>query len=256
MCRFISSPEGEPAVDDESFSFDPIAAAYEETWPHLFAEDVVTPAVDLLAELAGMGSAIELGIGTGRIALPLHARGVPVSGIDASKEMVARMREKPGGMNIATTIGDFSTSPLGGTFSLAYLVRNTLWNLRTQERQVACFQNVADHLESGGRFVLEMFVPDLTNVSPGNTIKALRADPRGWSFDVYDIATQHSSSHHYWITSSGIRHFGGEGRYAWPAEIDLMASLAGMRLQDRWSGWKREPFTESSTYHVSVYEKR
>ena len=241
--------------DDDSASFDPVAASYDRDSAAMFADSVLGPAVDMLAELAGSGRALELGIGTGRVALPLAARGVPVSGIDLSEAMVAKMREKPGGKDIPVVIGDFATATVEGKFSLAYLVFNGLWNLRTQEKQVACFQNVADHLESGGCFVIELFVPDLHAITPGQNIQVFRADERGLGFDVYDVLNQGLTSHHYRLGKERIGAFASEGRYAWPAEVDLMARLAGMRLRERWGGWKREPFNEASRSHVSIYEK-
>jgi SAM-dependent methyltransferase len=239
--------------DDESTSFDPIADFYDQSAAPMFADEVVTPVVDLLAELAGSGRALELGIGTGRIALPLAARGVSVSGIDASVKMVEKLREKPGGAAIPVVIGDFATASVEGEFSLAFAVFNAIWNLRTQDKQVACFENVARHLQPGGHFVIELFVPDLLNISPGHNIRPIRADTNGMSFDVYDVIEQRLTSHHYWIGRQGMRSFASEGRYVWPAELDLMAQIAGMKLSDRWGGWMREPFTESSRSHVSVY---
>jgi SAM-dependent methyltransferase len=242
--------------DDESTSFDPVAEFYDQTAADMFAEEVLTPTVDLLAELAGSGPALELGIGTGRVALPLAARGIPVSGIDASAKMVEKLREKPGGKDIPVVIGDFSKATIDGRFSLAFVVFNTIWNLRTQEKQVACFRNVAGHLEPGGRFVLEMIVPDLSNVYPGHNMNVIRSDNRGWSIDVYDVVTQGLTSNHYWIGDNGrVTVFHGPGRYIWPAEMDLMAQLAGMELESRWAGWKREPFDERSRSHVSVYRR-
>jgi SAM-dependent methyltransferase len=241
--------------DDESTSFDPVADFYDESSAAMFADSVVTPVVDLLVELAGSGRALELGIGTGRIALPLAARGVPVIGIDASVKMVEKLREKPGGGDIPVVIGDFATASIEGEYSLAYAVFNAIWNLRTQDKQVACFQNVARHLTPGGHFLVELFVPDLLNISPGHNIQPFRADATGMSFDVYDIVAQRSISHHFWIGNHGMRSSSTEGRYVWPAELDLMAQLAGMRLADRWGAWKREPFTENSRSHVSIYTK-
>ncbi|MEX2238460.1 MAG: class I SAM-dependent methyltransferase [Dehalococcoidia bacterium] len=241
--------------DDESTSFDPIAESFDEWAAHNFPQEIVNPMVDLLAQLAGSGRALELGIGTGRIALPLAARGVSVSGIELSPKMAAKLREKSGGADIPAAIGDFSSTRVDGSFSLAYLVANTLWNLKTQEKQVACFQNVAAHLEPSGRFLVEMFVPDLQGISTGHTIRAFRADAGRLSFDVYDVPRQGLTSVHYSIASGGITAFAPEGRYVWPAEMDLMAQLAGMKLENRWGGWKREPFTELSRSHVSVYEK-
>ncbi len=241
--------------DDESTSFDSIAGFYDASAAPMFADSVVGPVVDLLAELAGSGRALELGIGTGRIALPLAARGVPVSGIDASVKMVEKMREKPGGSDIPVAIGDFATTSVEGEYSLAYAVFNAIWNLRTQDKQVACFQNVARHLTPGGHFVVELFVPDLLNISPGHNIQPIRVDSQGFSFDAYDVVTQRLTSHHFWIGNQGIRAFPSEGRYVWPSELDLMARLADMTLANRWGGWKREPFTESSRSHISDYVK-
>ena len=249
----MRSPDDDVA-GDESTSFDPIAPFFDEIYAYLEVEEVVGPAVDFLAELAGDGHALELGMGTGRIALPLAARGIDVSGIELSEGMVARLREKPGGQDIPVVIGDFSRASVEGSFSLAYIVRNTLWNLRTQEKQVACFQNVAAHLAPGGHFVIEMFVPDLHGITPGHNIRALRAEASRMSFDVFDVANQGLTSVHYWFREEGIRSFAGQGRYVWPAEMDLMARLAGMRLSERWADWDRAPFTEDSRSHISVYE--
>lgn len=241
---------------DESTSFDSVAPFYDATSAGMFAPEVVIPTVDLLAELAGSGKALELGIGTGRIALPLAARGVAVSGIDASEAMVAKLREKPGGEDIEVVIGDYSSTFVAGSFSLVYLVFNGLWNLRTQEKQVACFQNVANHLEAGGHFLIELFVPDLHGIAPGHNINVFRAERSGMSFDVYDVVSQSLTSNHFWVGEKGRTTVSSvPGRYAWPTEIDLMARLAGMRLRDRWAGWKGEPFTEASRSHVSVYVK-
>jgi len=241
--------------DDESTSFDPVADFYDQSAAHMFADSVVTPVVDLLADLAGSGRALELGIGTGRIALPLAVRGVHISGVDASQRMVEKMREKPGGNDIPVVIGDFATASVEGEYSLAYAVFNAIWNLRTQEKQVACFNNVARHLEPGGHFVIELGVPDLLNISPGHNINLIRVDASGMSFDVYDVVRQRLTSHHFWLGRQGMRSFASEGRYVWPDELDLMAHLAGMGLSERWGSWKREPFTESSRSHVSVYAK-
>lgn len=243
--------------DNERTNFDRIAQFYDEDAADLFAESVITPTVDLLAEQAGSGRALELGIGTGRIALPLAERGVSVSGIDASESMVAVMRTKPGGgaEAIPVVIGDFATASVEGSFSLIYVVFNTFNNLRTQDKQVACFQNVAGHLESGARFVIEMFVPDLEGIGPGQNVKVLRADARGFGFSVYDLVRQRLTNIHFSIRKDGIQSFTAEGRYIWPAELDLMAQLAGLSLRERWAGWEREPFTDASRSHVSIYEK-
>src|SRR5687768_15366025 len=206
----------------------------------MFDPAVVDPVVDFLVALAGTGRALELGIGTGRIALPLARRGVPVHGFDVSEAMVARLRAKPGGEDIGVTMGDFSATTVDGTFSLAYLVFNTISNLTTQAAQVACFRNVAAHLEPGGCFVIEVGVPELQRLPPGETIGAFHVSETRWGFDEYDVARQGVTSHHLEIVDGRVERLSIPFRYAWPAELDLMAQLAGMRLSDRWSGWKRE----------------
>jgi len=220
----------------------------------MFDSAVVDPVIDLLVELAGSGRALELGIGTGRIALPLAQRGVPVHGIELSKAMVATLRAKPGGEDIGVTIGDFATAAVDGTFSVAYLVFNTILNLTTQAAQVACFRNVAAHLEPGGCFVIEVGVPGLQLLPPGETIRAFHVSETRWGFDEYDVAIQGLTSHHFEIVEGRVERLSVPFRYAWPSELDLMAQLAGMRLRERWSGWKREPYTSDSRKHVSVWE--
>ena len=216
---------------------------------------VIDPVVSFLADLAGSGAALELGIGTGRIALPLCQRGVRVHGIDLSPAMIAQLRAKPGAGGIGVTIGDFATTTVGGTFKLAYLVRNTIENLTTQDEQVACFRNVAAQLEPGGCFVIEVEVPALQRLPPGETIRAFTVTPAHLGFDEYDIAAQGLVSHHYWVDDGELEVFSAPFRYVWPSELDLMARLAGMILRERWSGWKHEPFTSDSTTHISVWEK-
>jgi SAM-dependent methyltransferase len=243
-------------VDSDDGYFDErVAARYDESSAEMFEPAVVDPAVDFLAELAGSGRALELGIGTGRIALPLARRGVPVHGIELSNAMASRLRAKPGGGDIGVTIGDFSTTTVDGTFSLAYLVYNTISNLTTQAAQVACFRNVAAHLEPGGCFVIEVGVPALQRLPPGETIRAFCVSETRWGIDEYDVAGQGLTSHHFEIVDGRVERVSIPFRYAWPAELDLMAKLAGMSLRERWSGWKREPFTSDSRTHVSVWEK-
>jgi SAM-dependent methyltransferase len=215
----------------------------------------VGPVVDLLAGFAGDGAALEFGIGTGRIALPLAERGVRVAGIDNSDAMLSRLRAKPGADGIDAVEGDFATTRVDGEFAVVYLVFNTISNLTTQDAQVACFQNAADHLRSGGRFVIENNVPALQQLPLGQTVIPFRADPEGFSFDAYDVVTQNFSSQHFYIVDGNLEAFPVEFRYAWPAELDLMARLAGMRLEHRWAGWQREPFTALSTSHISVWQK-
>jgi SAM-dependent methyltransferase len=232
-----------------------IAARYDESSADMFEPVVVYPVVDFLAEIAGGGRALELGVGTGRIALPLAARGVPVHGIELSKAMVAKLRAKPGGEGIGVTISDFATTSVNGSFSLAYLVFNTIMNLTTQAEQVTCFRNAAAHLEPGGCFVIEVMVPELRRLPPGETHRVFSASENTWGIDEYDVATQGLKSHHLEIVGGRLERFSAPYRYVWPSELDLMAQLAGMRLRERWGGWKREPFTKESRMHVSVWEK-
>jgi Methyltransferase domain len=241
-------------TDYEGFFGEEIASRYDDDGD-ICSPAVVDPVVDVLAELAGDGRALELAIGTGRIAVPLATRGVRVAGIDDSEAMVARLRAKPGADGIEVVIGDMSTTRVDGDFSLVYLVFNTIFNLTTQDAQVACFENAAAHLSNGGRFVIETGVPALQSLPVGQTIVPFRADPDGLGFDVYDVVTQRFSSQHYTFTEGGVRAGPVEFRYAWPAELDLMARIAGLRLEARWSNWQREPFTSVSTSHVSVYAK-
>jgi SAM-dependent methyltransferase len=230
-----------------------VAARYDDSSWDMFAPEVVEPTVDFLAELAGDGAALELGIGTGRIALPLRQRGVRVQGIDLSEAMVARLRAKPGGEDIPVTIGDFATTRVEGAFSLAYLVFNTIENLTTQDEQVACFQNVAAHLEPGGRFVIEVGIPQLQRLPPGEIFHPFHVSNTHVGLDEYDVARQGLVSHHFSLVDGRWELSSGPFRYVWPSELDLMARLAGMRLSERWSGWRREPFTSESTKHVSVW---
>jgi SAM-dependent methyltransferase len=234
---------------------EPVAERYDESAADMFEPAVVDSTVDFLADLAGQGSALELGIGTGRIALPLARRGVPVHGIDLSPAMVARLRAKPGAEDIGVTIGDFAMTTVEGTFSVAYLVFNTIMNLTTQDEQVACFQNVARHLEPGGCFVIEVGVPELQRLPPGETVRAFHVSATRLGFDEYDVGSQGLISHHYSVVDGKLDVHSVPFRYVWPSELDLMARLAGLTLRERWSGWRREPFTSDSTKHVSVWAK-
>jgi SAM-dependent methyltransferase len=239
----------------EDYFGEDVAARYDESEGDTSDSAIVDSIVDFLVDLAGDGPALELGIGTGRIALPLSQRGVRVHGIDLSTAMVARLRAKPGSEDIGVTIGDFATTTVEGTFSLAYLVFNTIMNLTTQDAQVACFQNVAAHLAPGGCFVIEVGVPDLQRLPLGETFRPFHVSARHIGFDEYDVARQGLISHHYTAGPDGnLEPYSIPFRYVWPAELDLMARLAGMTLRDRFSGWKREPFTSGSTTHVSVWE--
>ena len=240
---------------DDGYFDERVAATYDDSDPEMSDPRVVDPVIDFLVDIAGSGRALELGIGTGRIALPLAQRGVPVHGIELSKAMVARLRAKPGGEDIAVTIGDFATTKVDGTFSVAYLVYNTIMNLTTQAAQVACFRNVAAHLQPGGCFAIEVGVPDLRRLPYGERFVIFDASETHWGIDEYDVATQGLTSHHFEVRDGRIEKSSGPFRYVWPAELDLMAEMAGMELRERWSGWKREPFSSDSRQHVSVWEK-
>jgi SAM-dependent methyltransferase len=244
------------AVDDPDGYFgERVAAEYDTSDGSMFDPAVIETTVDILAELAGSGRALELAIGTGRVALPLARRGVPVAGIDMSRAMVARLKAKPGGNAIGVTIGDFATTAVDGTFSLVYLVFNTIMNLTTQDAQVACFANAAAHLSPGGSFVIETGIPDLRLLPPGQTAVPFEVGPARCAFDVYDVATQAMSSNYVTISDGRAEFSTFPFRYVWPSELDLMARLAGLRLAERWAGWRREPFTGESRQHVSVWVK-
>jgi len=233
----------------------PVAERYDLASPDMYAPSVLEPAVSFLADAARGGTALELGIGTGRVALPLHRRGVEVHGIDISADMVAQLRAKPGSDAIAVTIGDFATTRLPGTFSLVYLVYNTISNLTTQDEQVACFRNAARHLAPGGRFVVELLVPDLQRLPPGALALPFEVSPSHLGFDEIDVATQRGVSQHYFITGDRVARFDTPYRYVWPAELDLMARLAGLERRERWADWDRSPFTSQSRKHISVWER-
>jgi SAM-dependent methyltransferase len=232
-----------------------VAERYDASLMDMFEAGVVEPTVDFLAEQARGGAALELGIGTGRIALPLAERGVRVHGIDLSEAMVAKLRAKPGGEDIPVAIGDFATTRVDGTFTLAYLVFNTIMNLTSQDEQVACFENVSAQLEPGGCFVIEVGLPDLQRLPFGETIRPFAVSATRLGFDEYDVAAQGLISHHYRVADGRLDLWSIPFRYVWPAELDLMARLAGMRPSERWSGWKREPFTSESGKLVGVWER-
>ncbi|MEL6707336.1 MAG: class I SAM-dependent methyltransferase [Pseudomonadota bacterium] len=212
-------------------------------------------AVATLVELSGSGPALEFAIGTGRIALPLAATGAAVAGIELSEPMVARLREKPGGNDIPVVVGDMATARVDGRFSLVILVFNTICNLTTQEQQIACFQNAANHLEEGGRFVIETFVPPIQRLPEGETKLAFDVSDTHWGIDEYDLATQSFTSHHLWVRGETVVRRSMPFRYVWPSELDLMAQLAGMELENRWEDWAKTPFSADSARHVSVWRK-
>jgi SAM-dependent methyltransferase len=237
----------------EDFFAGRVAKRYDETSAEMFAPEAVEPVVDFLADLAGGGTTLELGIGTGRIALPLARRGVRVHGIDLSPDMVAQLRAKPDGDEIPVTIGDLATTKVDDRFALAYVVFNAIMNLRTQDAQIACFENVAAHLEPQGLFVVEIMLPELQRLPRGERFLPFDVSAEHLGFEEYDVAHQGLVSHHYYPGEGEYATFAG--RYAWPSELDLMARIAGMSLRERWSGWRREAFTSESTKHVSVWQK-
>lgn len=217
---------------------------------------VIAEAVDVLADLAHGGAALELAIGTGRIGVPLLRRGVPVSGIELSAPMVDVLRRKVGAEELPVVVGDMASARVPGEFALVYLVYNTIGNLRTQEEQVACFANAARHLAPGGRFVIEVGIPSLRRMPPGQCAAPFAVTPEHLGFDTYDLVTQQAVSHHYVREADGrYRYAPHNFRYVWPSELDLMAALAGLVLESRWAGWDRSPLTGESTGHVSVWRK-
>jgi SAM-dependent methyltransferase len=242
----------------ENFFSGAFAREYKSLWPHLYEPGMVDPAVAFLAGLARGGPVLELGIGTGRLALPLSARGIGVHGIELSPDMVEQLRLQEGAGAVGITQGDFATTKVedrGGSFSLAYLVRNTIMNLTTQDAQVECFRNVAWHLEMRGCFVIEVMVPELRRLPPGTTVRPFVNEPSHLGFEEYDVATQRSVSHHIFERDGRIEMWSPPFRYVWPAELDLMARLAGMVPRERWSDWDRSAFTSDSRMHISVWEK-
>ncbi len=232
-----------------------VAAGYDDACGDMNDPAVLGPTIDFLADLAGDGRALEFAVGTGRVALPLSERGVEVCGIELSPAMAAQLASKPGAERVPVTIGDMTTTRVDGDFRLVYLVYNTITNLLTQDEQVACFRNAAAHLDRGGRFVIEVMVPALRKLLPGETSVVFDLSPGHVGIDEYDVANQRLVSHHYWITDGRASTFDSPHRYAWPAEYDLMARLAGLSLSERWSNWQRDPFTSDSTSHVSVWRK-
>lgn len=233
-----------------------VASRYDETSATMFESGVLDATVAVLAELADGGPALEFAIGTGRVALPLSALGVPVSGIELSGAMVDELRAKSGGGDLPVTIGDMATSRVDGSFRLVYLVFNTIGNLTTQDEQVACFANAAAHLSPGGSFVIEVGVPQLRRLTPGDDAQVFSHAPGYVGFDRYtDLVSQQATSHHFVARGDDVREFRTPFRYVWPSELDLMARLAGMSLRHRWADWERTPFTGDSPSHVSVWTR-
>jgi SAM-dependent methyltransferase len=232
------------------------AAGYDAGAAGIFAPEVVNPAVDFLADLAGTDDALEFAIGTGRIGIPLAARGVPVTGIELSEPMVAELRKKIGPDELPVLVGDMATATAGEGFALVFLVFNTISNLRTQARQVECFRNAARHLRPGGRFVIELWVPPIRRMPPGQHAVPMDIGDDHAAFDTYDLVTQECVCHNYYRDAEGnLQHGDGRFRYIWPAECDLMAQLAGLEFESRFADWHRSEFTADSTSHVSVWRK-
>ncbi len=234
-----------------------IAETYDEDSADRFAPELLGTTVDVLAGLAGEGRALELAIGTGRVAVPLAERGVPVSGVELSPAMLAQLRAKPGAAAIDAVEGDMTSTRVAGEFGLVYLVYNTITNLTSQDEQVACFENAARHLAPGGCFLIEVYLPILRLLPPGESFRVFTEEPGYHAYDEYaDPASQLQWSHHVRLREDGTyRRVSMPFRYVWPAELDLMARIAGLRLKERWSGWDRTPFTADSEQHVSVWEK-
>jgi hypothetical protein len=222
----------------------------------MFAPEVLGPAVDVLAALAGSGAALEFAVGTGRVALPLSARGVPVTGIELSPHMADRLRGKPGASAVPVTVGDMASTRVPGEYSLVYLVFNTIMNVTTQEEQVAVFENAAAHLASGGRFVVEVGVPAVSGLPAGELGRVFDISDGHAGIDtIDDPVAQITTSHHWTLIDGQWRRYSAPYRYVWPSELDLMARLAGLRLENRWAGWDKAPFTGTSTSQVAVYQK-
>ena len=232
-----------------------VAATYDEDSRERFDPALLGPTVDLLEELAEGGPVLEFAVGTGRVALPLTERGLAVSGLDISEPMLARLRANQGARAMSLTTGDFTSTRIGGAFSLVYLVFNTIMNVTSQEEQVATFRNAAAHLAPGGHVVVEVGVPALQRLPPGETVRAFALTPEHLGFDEYDVVTQTLWSHHYRFVSGPARVSSAPYRYVWPAELDLMAQLAGLELRHRWADWTRAPFTSDSAAHVSVRQQ-
>jgi SAM-dependent methyltransferase len=253
FCCWTSSTQGFLNVAETHFD-DWIARRYARLWPELFEPAVLEPAVATLAELAGEGPALEFGIGTGRVAIPLARLGVRVGGIELSEAMVEELRRQ-GGADMEVVIGDFADVTLPGNFKVVYLLRNTITNLTTPDEQVQAFRNAAHHLEPGGVFVVENYIPQVRKLPPGETRVVFVATPDHIGVEDYDLVAQIAVSQHWWLIDGHLKAFSSRHRYVWPSELDLMARMAGMTLRNRWCDWQRSPFTSESDCHVSVWTK-
>jgi SAM-dependent methyltransferase len=233
-----------------------LAEVYDSTYSVMFEPFVLNPTVDRLAELARGGPALELAVGTGRVALPLSARGISVSGLELSPHMAERLRAKPGADVVPVTIGDMTTTRVPGAFTLVYLVANTIMNVTTQEDQIAVFTNAASHLEPRGLFVVEVMVPQLRSVPRGELGRVFTLDPDHVGIETFDdLVGQIAWSHHWMEVGGRLVHHSAPYRYVWPSELDLMARIAGFRLLDRWANWDRAPFTSDSVSQIAVFER-
>jgi SAM-dependent methyltransferase len=231
-----------------------IARRYRALWPELYEPPLLDAAVSFLADVARAGNALEFGVGTGRIAVPLSRQGVSVHGIELSPAMVAELRRQPHASEITVTIGDFATTTVDTRFAVVYLVRNTITNLTTQAEQVRCFANAASHLVPGGYFVIENYIPALRRLPRGETTLVFTATPMHVGIGEYDVANQIETSRHWWTVDGELKNFASDHRYVWPSELDLTATMAGMTLRERWSDWYRAPFTSDSDGHISVWQ--
>ena len=233
-----------------------LAQVYDETYAAMFVPSLLDPVVDVLADLAADGPVLEFAVGTGRVALPLAARGVPTQGLELSPHMVERLRAKPGSDAVPVTVGDMVTTVVPGSFSLVYLVANTIMNVTTQQEQLAVFANAAAHLRPGGFFVVEVIVPQLQHVPPGDSARVFTLEPDHVGIETFDDLVGQVAWSHHWMHVQGnlVRH-SAPYRYVWPSELVLMAQLAGLSLRERWAGWDRAPFTSASTKQVAVFEK-
>ena len=243
-----------PGMRQDEIWDEEAAQSYDTPGTGMFAPEVLGPTVDRLVELAGAGRALELAIGTGRVGVPLAERGVPVTGIELSQPMVDRLRTKVDDETIPVVLGDMATTRAPGEYALVYLVFNTISNLLTQQEQVACFRNAARHLGAGGRFVIELWVPELRRLPPGVPATVGHVESGYILLDTYDVLAQHVVSHHFRFDETRqARLYRSPHRYIWPAELDLMGRLAGFELESRHADWVGTEFTAESGSHVSVY---
>jgi SAM-dependent methyltransferase len=231
------------------------ATYYDSGSPEMWDPALLDTTADFLAGLAHSGRALEFGIGTGRVAFPMRERGIEVHGIDISADMIEQLHRKPGSESIEATVGDFATTTVAGDFSLVYVVFNSISNLLEQTEWVETFRNASRHLTRGGVFAMELNIIDLRRFPPGATVLPFHVSPNHLGFDTLDVVNQRGVSHHYVVVDGRGGHFESPFRYAWPAELDLMAEMAGMRLRERWADWDRTPFTSESTKHISVWER-